>query len=280
MQLCQSDFPFIRKVPTNMTVYKLDQLEPQIHQSAYISPGAHVIGQVTLEEMASVWFGTTIRADNAPIHIGKRSNIQENSVLHVDPSMPLTVGDDVTVGHQAMLHGCTIGDGSLVGIQAVVLNGARIGKGCLVGAGALVTEGKEFPDGVLIIGSPAKVARELTDKDVERLRKHVHELRTREHELAEQDARTHAHEIVRQHVLPHLEHVDEAHIKEMIEKHVVPHAQKLDLEGLEKRVREAVREHRDSKTDVRELHRELIRSVHEEKREPVETAEKKRRTVI
>lgn len=154
-----------------MTVYKLDQLEPQIHESAYLSPGAHVIGQVTLDALASVWFGTTIRADNAPIRIGKRSNIQENSVLHVDPDMPLTVGDDVTVGHQAMLHGCTIGDGSLIGIQAVVLNGARIGKGCLVGAGALVTEGKEFPDGVLIIGSPAKVARELTDKDIERLRK-------------------------------------------------------------------------------------------------------------
>ena len=153
-----------------MTVYKLGDLEPDIHESAYVSPGANIIGQATLAEGASVWFGTTIRADNTTIHIGKRSNVQENSVLHVDPGHPLVIGDDVTIGHQAMLHGCTIGDGSLIGIQAVVLNGAKIGKGCLVGAGALVTEGKEFPDGVLIIGSPAKVARELTEKDIKRLR--------------------------------------------------------------------------------------------------------------
>ncbi len=153
-----------------MTVYALEDLIPEIHETAYISPGAHVIGQTTLAEQSSVWFGTTIRGDNAPIRIGARSNIQENSVLHVDPGNAVTIGEDVTVGHQAMLHGCTIGDGSLIGIQAVVLNGAKIGKGCLVGAGALVTEGKEFPDNVLILGSPAKVARELTEKDVERLK--------------------------------------------------------------------------------------------------------------
>jgi carbonic anhydrase/acetyltransferase-like protein (isoleucine patch superfamily) len=153
-----------------MTVYSLEDLTPEIHETAFISPGAHVIGQTKLGEQASVWFGTTIRGDNAPIEVGARSNIQENSVLHVDPGNAIVIGDDVTVGHQAMLHGCTIGDGSLIGIQAVVLNGAKIGKGCLVGAGSLVTEGKEFPDNVLILGSPAKVARELTEKDVERLK--------------------------------------------------------------------------------------------------------------
>lgn len=153
-----------------MTVYALEDLIPEIHETAYISPGAHVIGQTTLAAQSSVWFGTTIRGDNAPIHIGERSNIQENSVLHVDPGNAVSIGADVTVGHQAMLHGCTIGDGSLIGIQAVVLNGAKIGKGCLVGAGSLVTEGKEFPDNVLILGSPAKVARELTEKDVQRLK--------------------------------------------------------------------------------------------------------------
>ena len=153
-----------------MTVYSLNDLTPKIHDTAYISPGAHVIGQTKLGEQASVWFGTTIRGDNAPIEVGARSNIQENSVLHVDPGNPILIGEDVTVGHQAMLHGCTIGDGSLIGIQAVVLNGAKIGKGCLVGAGSLVTEGKEFPDNVLILGSPAKVARELNEKDVERLK--------------------------------------------------------------------------------------------------------------
>lgn len=153
-----------------MTVYKLDELVPDIHETAYLAPGANIIGQVRLAAESSVWFGTTIRADNAPISIGQRSNVQENSVLHVDPGHPLTIGEDVTVGHQAMLHGCTIGDGSLVGIQAVVLNGAKIGKGCLVGAGALVTEGKEFPDGMLIIGSPATAVRELNEADIERLK--------------------------------------------------------------------------------------------------------------
>jgi carbonic anhydrase/acetyltransferase-like protein (isoleucine patch superfamily) len=120
------------------------------------------MGNVELGDDASVWFGAVVRGDTEVIRIGKRTNIQDTSVLHADVGKPLTIGDDVTVGHQVMLHGCTIGDGSLIGIGAVVLNGARIGKGCLVGAGALVTEGKEFPDGSMIIGSPAKAVRELT----------------------------------------------------------------------------------------------------------------------
>ncbi len=124
------------------------------------------MGRVRLLPRSSVWFGAVLRGDNEPIVIGEESNIQDGSVLHTDPGYPLEVGARVTVGHQAMLHGCTIGEGSLIGIQAVILNGARIGRNCLVGAGALVTEGKQFPDGVLIIGSPARVVRELDPKDI------------------------------------------------------------------------------------------------------------------
>ncbi|MFY8042261.1 MAG: gamma carbonic anhydrase family protein [Rhodoferax sp.] len=145
-----------------MAVYALDTLVPQIAESAWVADSAQVIGNVYLADDVSVWFGTVIRGDTDTIRIGKGSNIQDASVLHADIGKPLTVGDNVTVGHQVMLHGCTIGDGSLIGIGAVVLNGAKIGKGCLVGAGALVTEGKEFPDGSMILGSPAKVVRELT----------------------------------------------------------------------------------------------------------------------
>lgn len=152
-----------------MPVYALQDKQPEIHDSAWIADTATVIGEATLGEQSSVWFGVTIRADNAPIKIGDRSNVQENSVLHVDPGFTLTVGNDVTIGHQVMLHGCTIGDGSLIGIQSVVMNGAVIGKNCLVGAGALVTEGKSFPDGSLIIGTPAKVARPLTEAEIKRL---------------------------------------------------------------------------------------------------------------
>lgn len=149
-----------------MAIYQLGEHTPDIDPSAYITDSATVIGQVRLEADVSIWFGTTVRADNEPITIGAGSNIQENSVLHADPGMPLKIGRNVTVGHQAMLHGCTIGDGSLVGIQAVILNGAKIGKNCLVGAGALVTEGKEFPDNSLIIGSPAKAVRTLDEKAI------------------------------------------------------------------------------------------------------------------
>jgi carbonic anhydrase/acetyltransferase-like protein (isoleucine patch superfamily) len=153
-----------------MAVYQLGDLTPIIAVSAWVADSAEVIGQVELADEASVWYGTVIRGDNDRISLGRRSNVQENSVLHTDSGIQLTVGDDVTIGHQVMLHGCTIGDGTLVGIQSVILNGARIGRNCLVGAGALVTEGKEFPDGVLIVGSPAKVVRELTPEQIARLK--------------------------------------------------------------------------------------------------------------
>ena len=128
----------------------------------WIAPNATVIGAVVLENNASLWFNVVARGDNDVITIGENSQVQDGSVLHADPGLPLTLGKNVSVGHMVMLHGCTIGDGSLIGIGAVVLNGAKIGKGCIVGAGSLVTEGKAFPDGCMIIGSPAKVVRELS----------------------------------------------------------------------------------------------------------------------
>jgi len=152
-----------------MAIYQLGGHAPEIDPSAYVADTATLVGRVTLEANASVWFGATLRGDNEPITIGENSNVQEGAVMHTDPGYPLEIGKNVTIGHQAMLHGCTVGDGSLIGIQAVVLNGARIGKGCLVGAGALVTEGKEFPDHSLILGSPAKVVRTLTQEDLLRL---------------------------------------------------------------------------------------------------------------
>lgn len=146
-----------------MAIYELDDIAPRIAQSAWVADSAQVMGNVELAEDTSIWFGAILRGDTETIRIGRGSNIQDGSVLHADIGMPLTVGEHVTVGHKVMLHGCTIGDGSLIGIGAVVLNGAKIGKGCIVGAGSLVTEGKEFPDGSMIIGSPAKAVRELTD---------------------------------------------------------------------------------------------------------------------
>lgn len=128
----------------------------------YIAPGAQVAGSIVLENNVSIWFNVVIRADNDLVHIGEETNIQDGAVLHCDPGFPLTLGKRVTVGHKAMLHGCTIGDGSLIGINSVILNGAKIGAGSLVGANSLVPEGKEIPPGVLAIGSPAKVVRELT----------------------------------------------------------------------------------------------------------------------
>jgi carbonic anhydrase/acetyltransferase-like protein (isoleucine patch superfamily) len=130
----------------------------------FIAPGAAVIGDVVMYENSSVWFGCVVRADGDRLDIGAGSNIQDGSVLHVDPGFPLTIGKSVTVGHNAMLHGCTVGDGTLVGINAVVLNGAKIGKGCLIGANALVTEGMEVPDGSMVLGSPAKVKRHLSEE--------------------------------------------------------------------------------------------------------------------
>lgn len=152
-----------------MALYRFLHHAPQVPASAWVADSAQVIGQVHLGEQASVWFGAVVRGDNDVITIGARSNVQDGSVLHVDRGRPLTLGAGVTVGHLAMLHGCTIGDGSLIGIQAIVLNGARIGRNCLVGAGAVVTEGKEFPDGSLILGAPAKVARALTTEQIEGL---------------------------------------------------------------------------------------------------------------
>ena len=145
-----------------MPVYRLGETTPQIAADSWIAPDANVIGKVEIRQGASVWFGATIRGDNEPIVVGANSNIQDSSILHTDEGIPLTIGAEVTVGHRVMLHGCTIGDGSLIGIGSVILNGAVIGRGCLVGAGALVTENKVFPDNVLILGSPARVARELT----------------------------------------------------------------------------------------------------------------------
>jgi carbonic anhydrase/acetyltransferase-like protein (isoleucine patch superfamily) len=144
-----------------MAIYELDGKSPQLGAGAWVADSAQVIGNVELGPDASAWFGVVIRGDNDPIRIGRNSNIQDLAVLHSDQGVPLTIGENVTVGHQAMLHGCTVGDGSLIGIQAVVLNGAKIGRGCIVGAGSVVTEGKEFPDYSLIVGSPAKVIRTL-----------------------------------------------------------------------------------------------------------------------
>lgn len=154
-----------------MTCYKLGDHTPQIHDSAFVAAEATIIGQAFLAENSSVWPGAVIRADNEPIILGRGSNVQEGAVLHTDPGCVLKIGEGVTIGHQAMLHGCTIEDGALIGIQAVVLNNAVIGKFCLVGAGAIVTEGKVFPERSLILGAPAKVVRTLSDDEVANLKK-------------------------------------------------------------------------------------------------------------
>ena len=155
-----------------MNVFDLGGRSPRLPgaDEYWIAPGATVLGDVELKKNASVWFGAVLRGDNEPIVVGENSNIQDGSVLHTDPGVPLTIGRDVTIGHQAMLHGCTIGDNSLIGMGAIILNGARIGGNSLVGAGALVTEGKEFPDNSLIVGSPARAVRSLDGKAVEMLR--------------------------------------------------------------------------------------------------------------
>lgn len=153
-----------------MAIYQLDGVAPRLGERAWVADSAQVMGDVTLGVDSSVWFGTVIRGDTDSITVGRGSNIQDASVLHADFGKPLVVGEYVTVGHKVMLHGCTIGDGSLIGIGAVVLNGARIGKRCLVGAGSLVTEGKEFPDDSMILGSPAKVVRSLSAEQIQGLR--------------------------------------------------------------------------------------------------------------
>jgi carbonic anhydrase/acetyltransferase-like protein (isoleucine patch superfamily) len=153
-----------------MAIYQLGLHAPKVDSTAYVAKEATVIGQVEIGPKSTVWAGAVIRGDNEPIQIGAASSIQEGAVLHVDQGCPLTIGDHVTIGHQVMLHGCTIGEGTLIGIQAVVLNNAVIGKDCLVGAGAIVTEGKTFPDRSLILGVPAKVVRELSDEDIAKIR--------------------------------------------------------------------------------------------------------------
>ena len=152
-----------------MALYRIGDKTPRVAATAYVAAEATLIGAVSVGEHATVLAGAVVRADNEPIAIGDESNVQEGAVLHADPGFPLTIGARVTIGHQAMLHGCTIGDGSLIGIQAVVMNGAVIGASCLVGAGAIVTEGKSFPERTLILGAPAKALRALTDADVANL---------------------------------------------------------------------------------------------------------------
>ncbi len=153
-----------------MAIYQLEDFVPQVPPSAWVADSAQVIGNVRLGEGSSIWFGAVIRGDTETITVGQGSNVQDLSVLHADVGCPLTIGTNVTVGHQVMLHGCTIGDNSLIGIQSVVLNNAKIGRNCIVGAGSVVTEGKEFPDNSLIIGAPAKVVRTLDAGAVEKLK--------------------------------------------------------------------------------------------------------------
>lgn len=145
-----------------MSLYALEGVSPSLpEEPCFVAPGARLIGDVRLSGLVSIWFNAVLRGDNEPITLGAGSNIQDGCVCHTDPGFPLTVGEDVTVGHSAILHGCTIGDGSLIGMGAVVLNGAKIGRGCLIGAKALVTEGKEIPDGAMVLGAPGKIVKTL-----------------------------------------------------------------------------------------------------------------------
>jgi carbonic anhydrase/acetyltransferase-like protein (isoleucine patch superfamily) len=153
-----------------MPIFSLGERRVELRgQRHYIAHDATLAGSILLENDANIWFGVVVRADNDQVSIGEATNVQDGSVLHVDPGFPLTLGRNVTIGHKAMLHGCTVGDGTLIGINSVVLNGARIGAGTLVGANSLVSEGKEIPPGVLVLGSPAKVVRELTPEEKARI---------------------------------------------------------------------------------------------------------------
>lgn len=146
-------------------VFTLDGVAPRLADDVWIAPGAHVMGRVSLARGSSVWFNAVLRGDQELIEVGEESNVQDGSILHSDPGFPLSVGARVTVGHRAILHGCSIGDGSLIGMGAVILNGAKIGRGCLIGANALVTEGKEIPDGALVVGQPGRVGRTLSAEE-------------------------------------------------------------------------------------------------------------------
>jgi carbonic anhydrase/acetyltransferase-like protein (isoleucine patch superfamily) len=154
-----------------MAIYQLGDIVPRIASSAWVADSAEVIGDVTLAEDVSVWFGSILRGDSEHIEIGRGTNIQDASVVHADKGLPMVLGEGVSVGHKVMLHSCHVGDNSLIGINAVVLNGARIGRNCLVGAGALVTENKEFPDGSMILGSPARLVRPLTPEQIQNLQR-------------------------------------------------------------------------------------------------------------
>lgn len=156
-----------------MAIYQYAEHRPELHDDVYVAETADVIGQVTLKRGASVWYQAVLRGDTDHLEVGEESNIQDGAVLHADPGFPLRVGKGVTVGHQAMLHGCTVGDGSLIGIQAVILNGAVIGENCLVAAGAVVKENASFPDNSLIVGAPAKVVRELSEEAIAGLHKNA-----------------------------------------------------------------------------------------------------------
>ena len=146
--------------------YDLEDKKPKNSGENWVAPNATIIGDVTLEKNSSVWFNAVIRGDNENIHVGEGSNVQDGSVLHTDPGCPLSIGKDVTIGHIVMLHGCTIGDNSLIGIGAVILNNAKIGKNCIIGAKALITENKEIPDNSLVVGAPGRVVRKLTDDEI------------------------------------------------------------------------------------------------------------------
>ena len=154
-----------------MSLYDLDGVTPDLAPDAWVAPGARLIGKVVLEPGASVWFNAVLRGDNEPIVVGRGSNVQDGCICHTDLGFPLTIGPDCTIGHMAILHGCTVGEASLVGMGATVLNGAVIGQGVLIGAGALVTEGKQIPDGTLAVGRPAKVVRNLTEEEIAGLRR-------------------------------------------------------------------------------------------------------------
>ena len=171
--------------------YSLGERRVECRGDCFIAHNATVIGSVVLGNDCSVWFNTVIRGDNHPILIAERSNIQDSSVLHTDEGVPLTIGSNVTVGHQVMLHGCTIGDGSLIGIKAVILNHATIGKNCLVGANTLITEGKQIPDRSLVLGSPGKVVRQLSDEEISFLlwnaEHYVHNFKRYQRDLQPQD---------------------------------------------------------------------------------------------
>lgn len=171
--------------------YRLGNARVETHPDSWIAPDASVIGKVRLDAGASVWFGAVLRGDNELIHIGEHSNVQDGAVMHTDIGYPLTLGKGVTVGHNAMLHGCTVGDYSLVGINAVILNGAKIGKYCIIGANALIAEGKEIPDGSLVMGSPGKIVRELTEPQKKMLEAsaahYVHNAQRYARELVEQE---------------------------------------------------------------------------------------------